>query len=235
MDEPLNFDIVNHAVFRIGELEIWITDTVIATWIIMGVLIAFAVAVRIKLSKFKDVPRGFQNVAEMLVEVFDNYVRSAAGEKLAFLGYWFFTVFLFVLFSNISGVLFVNAIRPPTADWSMTFALAFVTVVLIHAMGAKYRGAKYLKSFFEPYPFLFPLNLIGEIAKPISLSFRLFGNILSGLIIMGLVYGITPFFARFGVPAALHVYFDLFAGILQTYVFVTLGLTFISEAAAVEE
>ena len=234
MDEALNFDIVNHAVLRIGGLEIWITDTMIATWVIMGVLIAFALIARAKMKKFSDVPRGFQNIVEMIVEVFDGYVRGMAGEKLAFLGYWFFTVFLFILFSNLSGILFVDTIRPPTADWSMTFALALVTVVLIQVMGIRYQGREYLKSFIKPYVFFFPINIIGEIARPISLSFRLFGNILSGLIVMALVYNVTPIFLRFGIPAALHIYFDLFAGILQTYIFVTLGLTFIAGVSEVE-
>ena len=234
MNEELSFDIVNHAVLKIGSLEIWITDTMIATWVIMGILITFAIIVRVKLRNFKDVPTGFQNVVEMLVEAFDNYVIGVAGEKLSFLAYWFSTVFIFILLSNLSGLFSAGLLRPPTADWSMTLALALVTVTLIHVMGVKYQGSRYIKSFIEPYPFFLPINLIGEISRPISLSFRLFGNILSGFIVMALIYNIAPVFVRFGIPAALHVYFDLFAGILQTYIFVTLGLTFISGAAAEE-
>ena len=232
MNEELSFDIVNHAVLKIGSLEIWITDTIIATWVIMGMLITFAIVVRVKMRKFKDVPKGFQNVVELLVEAFDNYVKGIAGEKLAFLAYWFSTVFIFVLLSNLSGLFSAGLLRPPTADWSMTLALALVTVTLIHAMGIKFRGGSYIKSFFEPYVFFFPLNLIGEISRPISLSFRLFGNIVSGFIVMALIYNVAPVFVRFGIPAALHVYFDIFAGILQAYIFVTLGLTFIAGATA---
>jgi len=100
----LNFDIKNYGAIDIGGgHQIWINDTIISTWIVMGVLIAFAIVVRIKIRKFKDVPKGFQNVVEALVEVFENYLRSTAGGKLMFLGNWFFTVFVFVLISNLSG------------------------------------------------------------------------------------------------------------------------------------
>ena len=220
-----------HAVFYLFGQPIWITDTVISTWAIMGALIIFAIIVRIKMKKFKEVPKGFQNVIEMLVEAFDNYIRNSAGEKLTFLGYWFFTVFTFVILSNIVGVLSIGILRPPTADWSMTFALALATFILIQVVAVKFRGGEYFANFAKPYPafFLFlPINLLGELARPISLSFRLFGNILAGVIILALVYNITPVFVRFFFPAALHLYFDLFAGLLQAYVFTTIGLTFIS-------
>ena len=227
-----------HAVLDLFGLNINITDTVIATWIIMSVLITFAVIVRIKMRKFKDVPKGFQNVVEFLVESFDNYLKGITGEKLSFLGYWFFTVFVFILLSNLSGILFIGLIRAPTADWSMVFALALVTFFLIQIMALKYRGAEYLKSLAKPYymAFLFlPINIISELAKPISLSFRIFGNILSGVVIIAIVYNITPFFARIGFPIILHGYFDLFAGFLQAYIFVTIGLTFIANAVTPDE
>ena len=227
-----------HAVLHLFGLNIYITDTVITTWIIMGVLIIFAVIVRIKVNRFNDVPKGFQNVIELLVEAFDNYLKNITGEKLSFLGYWFFTVFAFILISNISGLVFVGLLRPPTADWSMVFALALVTFFLIHIMALKYRGREYLKSFAKPYymAFLFlPINIISELAKPISLSFRIFGNILSGVVIIALIYNVTPFFARIGLPIVLHGYFDLFAGILQAYIFVTIGLTFIANAVVSDE
>ena len=161
------------------------------------------------------------------------------GGKLMFLGNWFFTLFLFILISNISGLFPV--IRTPTADWSMTFGLALVTLVLIQVMGIKYRKSTYFKDLFSPLPWWFPIplflpiNLIGELAKPISLSFRLFGNMLAGLIMMSLIYALVPIFVQFVVPSFLHAYFDLFSGVLQAYIFVTLSMTFISGAAEVQE
>ena len=205
----------------------------------MGVLISLAVVVRIKLRNFKDVPTGFQNVIEAIVEVFENYLRSTVGDKLMFLGNWFFTVFIFILLSNLSGL--IPGMRPPTADWSMTVGLALVTFTLIQVMGVRYRKAGYIKNLFAPLPWwcpiplFLPINVIGELARPISLSFRLFGNMLAGLIMMSLIYALFPIFAQFVIPAALHAYFDIFSGVLQTYIFVTLSMTFISGAAEVAE
>ena len=227
----MSFDIKTIAVLTIGGIEIWITETMTGTWIIMALLIALAVAVRVRLNKFNEVPTGFQNAIEAIVEAFCNFVRESAGEKLMFLGNWYFMVFSFILLSNLSGLLFL---RPPTADWTLTFAFAFVTFLLIQAMGIKFRKGGYIKSLFEPYPAFFPLNVIGEISRPISLSFRLFGNILAGTILMGLLYEMAPVLLRFLVPLPLHAFFDVFAGVLQTYVFSVLSLSFISAAASAE-
>ena len=232
MDSNINFDIKNHAVLKLGGVEVWITDTLISTWIVMGVLIIFAIAVRVSLKKFKTVPKGFQNVVELLVEMFDNFMFTSGGEKFMFLGNWFFTVFAFILVSNISGLFFM---RPPTADWATALALALVTFALIHVCAARNRGFKHLKSFIEPSPVFLPLNLIGEIARPISLSFRLFGNVLGGLILLGLIYAMVPVFAKFVIPSALHAFFDVFVGAIQTYVFCILSLAFIRSSAAPED
>lgn len=229
----MDINIGVHGVINIGGLQIFITDTIVSTWILMGILIVFAIIVRIKLRKFNEVPTGFQNVIEALVEVFENYMRSTVGDKLMFLGNWFFTVFIFILLSNIGGV--IPGFRPPTADWSMTVALAVVTFVLIQVMGVKFRKGEYLASFFKPMFLFLPINLIGELARPISISFRLFGNMLAGLIMMSLLYSMAPIFLRFVFPAALHVYFDIFAGVLQTYIFVTLSLSFIAGASEVAD
>jgi F-type H+-transporting ATPase subunit a len=235
----LTFDIQNLGSIQIGNLELWITETHVSTWVVMGILITFAIVVRIKLRKFKDVPKGLQNVVEMMVETFDKFFKDSAGERFAFLGGWFFMVFAFLLLANLSGIFFL---RPPTADWTVTVSFALVTFFLIHAMGIKFRGWGYLKSMFEPFIggkipnlLLFPLNLIGELARPISLSFRMFGNILSGFILLGLFYSMVPIALKFLFPVILHAYFDLFAAVLQTYVFTVLSLSFISAAATAEE
>ena len=195
----------------------------------MLLLIAVAVIVRVRLRKFQEIPKGFQNVVEMAIESFDGFVRSTAGERLMFLGDWFFMVFTFILVSNLSGIV---GFRPPTADWATAFAFALATFAMTHALGVARRKGKYLKSFFEPNPIFFPLNVIGELSRPISLSFRLFGNVLTAMILMSLIYALIPIYLRFVLPAVLHAYFDLFSGVLQTYIFCTLSLTFIYTASA---
>ena len=229
----MNFDIRNFAVFEVAGAQVWLTETILVTWAIMLVLIAFAVVVRVKLKKFSELPSGgFQNTIETMIEMLDNFVRSMAGPRLQFLGNWFFMVFAFVMVSNISGAL---GVRPPTADWSMTFALAFSTFVIIQIMGIKFQKGKYLKGFLTPSPVFLPFNIIGELARPVSLSFRLFGNVLSGLILLAMVYNVAPIWMRFVFPAALHGYFDVIIGILQTYIFCALSLAFIGGAAGIEQ
>ncbi|MCL2202132.1 MAG: F0F1 ATP synthase subunit A [Oscillospiraceae bacterium] len=222
-----------HGAINIGRVTVYITDTLVSTWILMGVLIAFAIVVRIKIRKFNEVPTGFQNVVEALVELFDNYLRNTVGNRLMFLGNWFFTLFVFILLSNIGGV--IPGFRPPTADWSMTIALAVVTFALIQIIGVKFQGMQYIRGLFRPMFLFFPINLIGELARPVSISFRLFGNMLAGLIIMSLIYSVAPIFARFVIPAALHAYFDIFSGVLQAYIFVTLSMSFVADAAKLED
>ena len=224
----MDFNIRNFWILDIGGVEVWITETMVVTWGIMLLLTAFALFVKIKLNSFKDVPTGLQNVVELVIEKFEGFVRANAGERLMFLGNWYFMVFVFILVSNMSAMF---GFRPPTADWSMTFAFALVTFVLIQVMGLRFQKGRYIKGLFEPFFIFFPMNVIGELARPISLSFRLFGNILAGMILMGVVYNIAPFFLRFVFPAALHGYFDFIIAILQTYIFCVLSLAFISNAA----
>lgn len=224
----MNFDVDNLWVVQIGGIDIWITRTIFNTWIIMLVLIVFAMFARLMLLRFREIPRGFQNAVEAAVEMFDNFVLGSGGERLMPMGTWFFTVFSFVLLSNVSGVV---GFRPPTADWATTFAFALATFLLVQFAGLRHRKMGYIKSFFKPHPVFFPLNLIGELAKPISLSFRLYGNVLSGVILMALIYSIAPIFVRIGLPVVLHAYFDLIVGALQTYIFCIMSLMFIRQAA----
>lgn len=222
----MNLDFNNKVIWKLSE-NVWITESIISTWIIMAFLIAIAVVVRIKLKKFTDVPTGaFQNVVELAVESMDSFVTSTMGKDYAYFGNWFFGVFAFIIISNYSGLF---GLRPPTTDLATTACLAIVTFTLIHFMGIKTKKAAYFKEYFEPYPFFLPINLIGALATPISLCFRLFGNILGGFIIMGMVYSLFPIFLKIGIPASLHLYFDIFAGALQAYIFTILSMTFIRE------
>ena len=228
----MDFTIRNLFSIELFGMEIWVTQTIVNTWIIMALLVVGAVVVRIKLGNMKETPGKLQNVIEAIVETFDNFVRDFAGEKFPFAGNWFFMVFAFVLISNLSGLV---GFRPPTADWGTTFALALATLVLIQVAGIRARGFSYIKSFFQPTFILFPLNLIGELARPVSLSFRLFGNMLAGFIVLSLMYSITPLFARLLLPLALHAYFDVFAGVLQTFIFCAVSLSFIGASSATEQ
>ncbi|HZK28443.1 MAG TPA: FoF1 ATP synthase subunit a, partial [Thermoclostridium sp.] len=188
-------DINNYWVIEIAGIEVWITETIFNTWIIMSILILVAIVARVKLGSFKEIPTGFQNLIEAGVELFDNVVTNAMGNKLSYVAPWFFMVFVFVFSSSL---LSAFGLRAPTADFATTFALAIVTFILMIFMGLRHRKGKYLKSLFEPHFVFFPINFIGELAKPVSLSFRLFGNVLSGTIILALWYALTPTLLQIG-------------------------------------
>ncbi len=205
--------------------EIWFTETIRNTWIVMGVLLGLALIVRLSLQHFQTIPKGFQNVVEMIVDVLDKFTMSTMGEKNKSFGPFYGSMFFFILLCNLSGLV---GLRPPTADLATTLALALITFFMIQGFALRAKGLRYFKGFFEPIPLLFPLNVIGELANPVSLSFRLFGNILGGVIIMGLYYSMPMWLIKIGIPAMLHAYFDVFAGVLQTFIFVMLSMTFVS-------
>lgn len=217
--------------FEIAGVEIWITETIVNTWVIMAVLIGLAIVARIKLKDFKVIPTGFQSVIETVIELFDSFVTSTVGKNLSYIGPWFFMVFVFMLASCFVGTL---GMRAPTADFVTTFAFALASFIIMVALGFRHRKGNYLKSFFEPNLIFFPLNLVGEIAKPISLSFRLFGNMLSGTIILTMYYALTPYLIQIGIPVLLHAFFDVLFGVLQAYIFVILSLMYVKGAAESE-
>ncbi|MCL2604539.1 MAG: F0F1 ATP synthase subunit A [Defluviitaleaceae bacterium] len=225
------FDVPIHGVVSIGPVDLWITNTIVVTWVVMAVLITFAIIVRIKLKKFTDKPTGFQNAVEMAVEAFDGLMKSNGHKNISWLGGWFFTLFTFLLFANIIGIL--PGMRPPTGDWPLPFALALTSFFLIQFAGIRYGGWKYIKgTYMSPHWAFFPINVLGEFSRPISLSFRLFGNILGGLILITLLYTLVPVLLSYVVPVALHLIFDLAFGVLQAFIFTILSLTFVSLAAA---
>jgi F-type H+-transporting ATPase subunit a len=224
----LDLNIKNIWVLNIGGQEVWITETIVNTWIIMLILIDLAIFVRIKLRSFKTVPEGVQNVIETIVEIYDSFALDALGDKLSYHAPWFFTVFAFILSSSIFSI---YGLRAPTADWATTFALALASLMLMFYTGFRHRKFAYLKSFVEPNILFLPLNLIGELSKPISMSFRLFGNMLSGTIILTLYYGLTPYIAQIGIPIFFHAFFDVLFGALQAYIFVMLSLMYIRNAS----
>ena len=213
--------------FTIGDTELWITTTHICLLIILLVLTVFALCANRTMKYASDVPGSFQNVVELIVEMLDGMTKSTMGKNATgFLNY-IGTLFIFILVSNISGLM---GLRPPTADYGVTFPLGIITFSLITINKFRYQKVSgVIKGLCDPWPFWLPINLIGDFAVPISLSLRLFANVLSGTVMMALVYGLLSIIAL-GWPAVLHVYFDMFSGAIQTYVFCMLTMTYISDA-----
>lgn len=215
--------------------KVWITTSHACILIVMGLMLIFAIVANRKIKHASDRPDGFQNVIELIVEKLDGMVDSSMGKWAPKFVNYISTIFIFILLSNISGLF---GLRPPTADYGTTFALALITFFMIRYNQVKHNSAKDiwtdLCSPLPPWlPIWMPINVISEIAIPISLSLRLFANVLSGTVIMALVYGLLSKFALIW-PAALHVYFDLFSGGIQTYVFCMLTMTYVSQACGSE-
>lgn len=223
--------ISNYGYVELFGHHILITETHVNTWIIMAVLIGFAIVARIALNNFETIPTGFQNVVEWIVETFHNFTLESVGPTVAYIGPWFFSVFAFLL---ASAWLSIFGMRAPSADWATTFSFALVTFIMMVVLGIKHRRGSYLSELVQPHFLFLPINVLGELAKPISLSFRLFGNTLSGTMILALYYALTPWLAQLGIPALLHGFFDIVMGALQTYIFVILSLMYV-RGAAVED
>ncbi|MBO5082584.1 MAG: F0F1 ATP synthase subunit A, partial [Lachnospiraceae bacterium] len=216
--------------------EVWITTSHICLLIVVLVLLLFFIIGGSVFRKAETVPKGFQNFAEMIVELLDGIVIGGMGEKGKGFRNYIGVLFIFILVSNISGLL---GLRPPTADYGVTLPLGILTFTLIHVNKFRFNSIgsiwKDMCSPLPPWlPIWFPINLISEVAVPVSLSLRLFANVLSGTVMMALVYGLLQMFALVW-PAALHVYFDLFSGAIQTYVFCMLTMTYISNAMGGED
>lgn len=211
--------------FHLFGQELYLTTTHVSIVIVCLLLIVFALIVRSKLQDTEGEPGTLQNIAELIVEMLDGMVKGTMGKNGIPYRNYLGTLFLFILVSNLSGLL---GLRPPTADYGVTLPLGLITFVLIQTNNIRYNKIGAFTSLFKPLPFLFPINLIGEIAVPFSISLRLFGNVLSGTVIMGLLYGLLSKFA-IGWPGILHIYFDIFSGCIQTYVFCMLSMVYIND------
>ena len=202
--------------------------TVVYTWIIMVVLIILSVLFRaFVVPRMKDSPKGLQSLIELAVESVEKYTDSKVGKLGDNLGAYIFTVAVFMI-SCAAVELF--GVRAPTADITLTFTLAIITFMLINYYGIKRKGILgRIKSMASPTPIVFPIRIVTDIAVPVSLACRLFGNMLGGMIVMDLLY-MALGNAAVGIPSILGLYFNVFHPLIQTFIFVTLSLTFITEA-----
>lgn len=168
-----------------------------------------------------------QMAAEMIVGLFSGMVNDSMGVTYKKYTPYISALFCFSLTSSLMGLL---GLRAPTSDISVVGAWALITFVLVQRNKLKTGGVKgYFKSFIEPMPFMLPFNIIGEIANPMSQALRHFGNIVSGMVIGGLIYFALGNFA-IGLPAVLSLYFDLFSSVVQAYIFVTLTMSYVAMA-----
>lgn len=221
-----------------------IVNSFLVTLIILGTCIFLTRGLKVRAVSKRQV------VAEFLVETAQNFVNGNMGEKFAY-----YSPFIAALFASslLSSLLSLVGLFPPTSDLSTTMAWAVIVFVLITYTKIRTGGVGgYLKGFTKPIAVLTPFNILSELATPVSMAFRHFGNVVSGTVITSLVYaalatashalfawlpgaageilGAIPFL-QVGIPAVLSVYFDLFSSFMQAFIFCMLTTLYIASAA----
>ena len=205
MGNEVDFMVHGYVPLNIFGHEVWLTTTHVCLLIVCLFMLVIGLIVNNKMKHATEVPGMFRHWGK-----YANYIL---------------TIFMFLLFSNISGLF---GLRPPTADYGVTLPLALITFVLIQFNAFKWKGVGgYVKDLMDPIPLFLPINIISEFATPVSLSLRLFGNVMAGTIMLALYYGMLPVLATVVIPSFLHAYLDLFSGAIQAYVFCMLSMTFI--------
>ena len=199
-----------------------VSESVVVTWLIMAVLLALSIYLTHDL-KLKN-PSSRQLVAETIVSRLDRFTGDLLGTAGGRYQSYIEVVLIYLAVANLIGIF---SLKPPTKDLNVPIALALMSILLVEYAGIRARGTVgWLKSFAEPVAVVAPLNFLEIFIRPLSLCMRLFGNVLGAFVIMELVKLVLPI----GVPAILSLYFDLFDGLIQAYVFVFLTSLYLREA-----
>ena len=220
------------------EFELWpervdfhgfsLSYTVIYSWVVMAALVIAAIILRFAVvRRFQVVPSGAQNVIELVVESVRKYIDTQTHRTGELLCSYILSIGVLML-----GCAFLElfGLHAPTSDITMTFALAIMTFVLINTYGIKRKGVGgRLRSLASPTPVVFVFRVIADLAIPVSLACRLFGNTLGGMIVMNLIYAALGSGAV-GIPSVVGLFFNVFHPMIQAFIFITLTLTFINEA-----
>ena len=225
-----------------------LNETILVSWIVMALITGVCIWLTHDLKEENISKR--QAVAEMLVEMANKFVVGNMGEAFRYL-----IPFVAALFATsvVSNLISLIGLRSPTADLSVEAAWAVVVFIMITAQKIKTNGVGgYFKGFTTPIAVMTPFNILSELATPVSMACRHFGNILSGVVINGLIYGalavassallgILPGvlgdvlskipFLDVGIPAITSVYFDWFSGVMQAFIFCMLTVMYIANAA----
>ena len=199
-----------------------VSESVAVTWIIMAALVVISILVTRNL-KVENPGKG-QLMLETAVTSLHKMVSDMVGEHGQRYVPYLMTVLLYIGVANIIGLF---GMKPPTKDLTVTIALAVMSIVLIEAAENIAKGPKgWIKSFAQPVAIMTPFNILEIVIKPLSLCMRLFGNVLGAFVIMELIKQVLPV----ALPVPFSLYFDIFDGLIQAYVFVFLTALFIKEA-----
>lgn len=206
---------------------ITINATLVVTWVIMALMVIASWWITKHLSSSAKLKDG-QNILEFLVTIINEQIESATGQEasdfLPFIG----TLFLFIFVCNILTI--IPFYLPPTGSLSTTSALATCVFIAIPFYGIKSKGwLGYLKNFIEPMPIMLPMNIISELARIMAMAIRLFANLLSGGLIVGVLFALMPIF----FPVIMQA-LGLLSGVIQAYIFAILAMVYIASGMANE-
>lgn len=201
--------------------------TIAYTWLVMALLTVISWLVTRRLSTSTDISR-FQNLLEVLVTGIRDQIRDVSrqepGRYLPFVG----TLFLFIAMANLLNI--VPGYMAPTGSLSTTTALAICVFVAVPIYGIAYEGpVNYLKHYIKPTPLMLPFNVIGDVSRTIALAVRLYGNIMSGTVIVAILISLTPYF----FPVVMQL-LGLLTGIIQAYIFAILAMVYIASATSAQ-
>lgn len=211
------------------EIEGWIVNaTLVCSWVVTAMLVVVSAAVTRGLRREPPVPR-WQGMLEVIVEGTRGQIRDIwprhPDRFVPFVG----TLFLYISLSGLLAV--VPGFRPPTGSLSTTAALALAVFLAVPFYGVLHRGAAgFLKSYLKPTPLMLPFNLIGEVSRTVALAVRLFGNMMSGAMLLAVLLVIAPLF----FPVLVHL-LELLISQVQAYIFAVLAMVYIASAAAVHD
>lgn len=211
-------------VLQIGPLGI--NATILFTWMVMLLLTLSALLVRLRISTTGELTR-WQNMWEAIISEMRTQIRDVSGQDpgpfLPFIG----TLFAFVAILNILAI--VPGYVPPTGSLSTTTALAICVLIAVPVFGILEKGLfGYLRSYFQPTPLMAPFNIIGELSRTVALAIRLYGNVMSGTVIVGILISIAPFF----FPVLMQL-LGLLTGLIQAYIFAVLSMVYIASATGI--
>ena len=219
MSKFFTYDINPPVDFHIGPIPV--TRTVTMTWVVMGILIIFALLVRRQLTRGRT--GGLRTIFEALMVYLDGEIRDIVRRPPAAYFPLIATLFIFILVANLVSA--VPRMRPPTADIACAGALALVVFIAVPFYGIRERGLfGYLKAYFQPVWIMLPFNVIGEVSRTLAMTVRLFGNIMSGAVIVGVLVFVG------GIAAAPIGMLGLLTGLIQAYIFAILTMVYIGGA-----
>jgi F-type H+-transporting ATPase subunit a len=209
-------------------LEFLLQPHVTYTWVAMLLLVGFA---KLAVKGVEMIPKGGQNVFEVIITGIEEFMVGVTGEHGRFVFPLIATLGMFILTSNYMGM--IPGFFSPTANINTTAACAVIVVVFTHVIGVKFHGAHYIKHFMGPVwwltPLIMPIEIIGHLARVLSLSIRLFGNIFGEELVLGILF----FLAGLYLAPLPMMFLGLFTGFIQAFIFCLLSMMYF--AGALEE